>query len=177
MNKSRSTLFATLVALMAAAVFGGEFDPVNVVHSGTFDLGAPPEQAFHLFTAPGEILWAPGWNPVVLSGDGTEEGTVFVTSHGDETTIWVVVDFDLNAHRARYARLTPGSRAGTVDVRLHANDGGGATVTVKYELTALSESGNRHLAHFDAKAYSEMMKEWEQLIRAANIDFQALVPQ
>lgn len=172
MNKS-----ALLATLMASAIFGGEFEPVNVVHSGTFDLDAPPEKAFHLFTAPGEMLWAPGWDPVILSGDGTEEGTVFVTSHGHETTIWVVVDFDLNAYRARYARITPASRAGTVGVRLHANDSGGSTVTVKYELTALSESGNQNLTHFDAGAYAKMLNEWEIHIRAANIDYQALVPK
>jgi hypothetical protein len=156
---------------MAPTVFGGEFDPVKVAHSGTFDLDVPPEKAFHLFTAPGETLWVPHWDPIILSGDGTEEGTVFVTSHGDETTIWVVVDFDLNRHRARYARVTPASRAGTVEVQVQANGRGGSTVTVSYELTGLSESGNENLAGFDSRAYSEMMKEWEELIRAANIDY------
>ena len=40
------------------------------------------------------ILHLDGWHPVILSGDGTEKGTVFVTSHNEEVTIWVVVDFD-----------------------------------------------------------------------------------
>ncbi|MDH3744143.1 MAG: SRPBCC family protein [Acidobacteriota bacterium] len=170
MNSKRSALLAML---MAPAVFGGEFEPVSVAHSGTFDLDVPPEKAFHLFTAPGETLWVPHWHPVILSGDGTEAGTVFVTRHGDETTIWVVVDFDSNQHRARYARLTPASRAGTVEVRVQPNDRGGSTVAVRYELTALTESGNENLAGFDAGAYSKMLKEWEALIRAADIDYQA----
>ena len=177
MSMSRSALLATLATLAAPAAFGEEFEPVHVVHSGTFDLEAPPEKAFHLFTAPGEKLWVPGWDPEILSGDGTEEGTVWVTGHGDETTIWVVVDFDTTAHRARYARITPSSRAGTVEVRLHANHDGGSTVTVKYELTALSESGNQNLTDFDAKAYSEMLKEWKDLILAADIDYEALSSQ
>lgn len=95
-----------------------------------------------------------------------------MTSHGHESTIWVVVDFDLNTYRARYARITPASRAGTVEVRLHANDSGGSTVAVRYELTALSESGNSNLAHFDAEVYAEMLKDWKALIRAADIDYQ-----
>ena len=156
--------------LMAPAAFGGDFDPASVAHSGEFDLDAPPEKAFHLFTAPGETLWVPHWDPVILSGDGTEAGTVFVTRHGHETTIWVVVDFDVDERRARYARVTPGSRAGTVEVRVRANDRGGSTVAVRYELTALAESGNENLAGFDAGAYSEMLKDWEGLIRAAEID-------
>jgi hypothetical protein len=163
--------------LMAPTVFGGEFDPVHVDHSGTFDLDVLPEQALHLFTAPGETLWVPGWDPTILSGDGTAAGTVFVTTHGHETTIWVVVDFDSNRHRARYARVTPGSRAGTVEVRLQENDRGGSTVTVRYELTALSESGKESLDSFDAGAYSEMLKAWEEHIRHANIDYRAHFPR
>ena len=109
---------------------GSALEPIHVAHTGSFDLDAPPELAFHLFNAPGEELWVPGWDPTILSGDGTEAGTVFVTSHGDEKTIWVVIDFDVDAHRAKYARVAPESRAGTVEVQLHANDSGGSTVTV-----------------------------------------------
>ena len=159
------------------AVAGGESTPVHVARSGMFDLDIPPEKAFHLFTAPGERLWVPGWDPAILSGDGTEAGTVFVTSHGDETTIWVVTDFNASQRRARYARVSPGSRAGTVEVGVRANDSGGSTVAVRYELTALTESGSRNLAQFDADAYSEMLKEWKELIRAADIDYGVLVPQ
>lgn len=161
----------------ASDAFSGEFDPVHVARSGTFDLEVSPEKSFHLFTAPGERLWVPGWDPAILSGDGTEAGTAFVTGHGDETTIWVVTDFDVSQHRARYARITPLSRAGTVDVSVRANGSGGSTVAVRYELTALTESGNRNLERFGADAYSEMLNEWKTLIRAADIDYEALLLQ
>jgi hypothetical protein len=49
MKTDRSALLATL---MAPTVFGGEFDPVKVAHSGTFDLDVPPEKAFHLLDKP-----------------------------------------------------------------------------------------------------------------------------
>jgi hypothetical protein len=168
---------AFLTTLMASAVFGGEFEPVTVTHSGTFDLDDPPEKAIYLFTAPGEVVWVPGWEPTILSGDGFEQGTVFLTGHGDESTIWVVVDFDTKAYRARYARITPASRAGTVEVRLHTNDSGGSTVEVSYELTALNESGNQNLAGFDDEAYAEMLIEWKTLVVAAQIDYQTLIPR
>lgn len=165
---------ALLAILMAPAASGAEFHPVNVAHTGSFELAAPPNEAFHLFTAPGEKLWVPDWDPTILSGNGTQAGTVFETGHGNERTIWVVVDFDVEARRARYARTTPHSRAGTVEVRLSANDEGGSIVTVTYELTALNESGNQVLAQFDAEAYAEMMKEWKRLIGAAKLDAAAL---
>lgn len=177
MSRSATTRSTLLATLMAPAVFGGEFDPAKVVHSGSFGLDVAPEKAICLFTAPGETLWVPHWNPVILSGDGTGEGTVFVTSHGEEATFWVVVDFDLNQPRARYARVTPAASAGTVEVRVQANDRGGSTVTVSYELTAPSESGNGTLADFDSEAFSEMLEEWEVHIQHAEIDYQALCPQ
>lgn len=148
-------------------------DHTSVAHSGTFELKVPPALAIHLFTAHGERLWVDGWDPVILSGDGTAEGTVFVTSHGDETTVWVVVDFDESTYRARYARLTPGSRAGTVEVQLRDNGDGGSTVTVTYGLTALSEAGARCLQRFDADAYAEMLAEWPTQILEADIDYEA----
>lgn len=167
--KSLSAALAIPAILAAAAVAGSEapFEPTRVEHTGGFHLDMPPAKAIALFTAPGERLWAPGWDPTILSGDGTEAGTVFVTHHGHSTTIWVVVDYDTETFRARYARTTPGIKAGTVEVNLLSDGKGGSEVRVTYELTALSEAGNKDLAHFNASRYSEMMKEWKQHIRHA----------
>jgi len=154
----------------------GEFEATKVTHTGSFHVDAPPEQSIHLFTALGEILWADGWQPAILSGDGTEKGTVFVTSHNEEVTIWVVVDFDPQTFYVRYSRVTPSIRAGTVEVLVHSDSQGGSIASVSYKLTALSEAGNRDLAHFDAQAYSDMMAEWENEIRDAKIDYQAEFP-
>jgi len=133
----------------------------------------PPENAIELFTAPGERLWAPDWDPTILSGDGIEAGTVFVTRQGCSTTIWIVVDYDTEPFRARYARTTPGIKAGTVDVSLASDGQGGSEVSVTYDLTSLSEAGNEDLAHFDESAYETMMQQWEQHIRHAKAKISA----
>ncbi len=159
---SMTTLLAAFTGTEAA------FKPTRVEHTGGFHLDMPPAKAIGLFTAPGERVWAPGWDPTILSGDGTEAGTVFVTdSHGHGTTIWIVVDYDTEVLRARYARTTIGIKAGTVEVNLRSDGKGGSEVSVTYELTALSEAGNEDLAHFDASTYSGMMKEWKQHLRHA----------
>jgi hypothetical protein len=168
---------ALLATLAAPVAFGGDFEAANVTHSGSFHVDAPPEQSIHLFTALGEILWADGWQPVILSGDGIEKGTVFVTTHNEEVTIWVVVDFDPQKFHVRYSRVTPLMRAGTVEVCVRSDGQGGSNVDVSYQLTALSEAGNRDLAHFDAQEYSEMMTEWENEIRDTKIDYQEEFPQ
>lgn len=123
-----------------------------MTHSHTLRVPLPVERALHLFTPVGERAWAPGWDPVFPAGevgDGAAPGTVFLT--GDST--WIVIDRE--ADRVRYARVLPGVRAGTVEVRLRA-DGPDTLADVTYETTALNdEPFDPDLAH------------WEQEIRAA----------
>jgi hypothetical protein len=143
----------------------------HVRHSGTLTVDAPPDQAFPLFTAPGERLWVPGWQPrVVHGGDGRQRGAVFETDHDDERTIWVVADFDPRNRYARYVRVSPGSRAGTVEVRVRPA-GGGSAVEISYDLAALGAEGNAVIEAFDAAAFEAMLAEWARLIRTASIDF------
>lgn len=143
-----------------------------VAHSGTLHVDAPPGHAFQLFTAPGEKLWIDGWDPVVASGgDGRARGAVFVTNTAGEKAYWVVVDYDDEALHARYARIAPGTRAGTVEVFARDDGAGSTEVTVTYELTALTGDGDKLLADFDGEAFERMLRDWERLIRAANLEY------
>ena len=103
-----------------------------------------------------------GWRPHFPADpiDDTEPGTVFEThAHGD--TIWVVVGRE-TGRRISYARVTPGSRAGTVTVELEPTEQG-SRVTVGYELTALSDAGQVGLDEF-AATYAEFLRSWETAI-------------
>lgn len=143
----------------------------SVAHTGTLRVAAPPEHAFQLFTAPGEKFWIDDWNPDVLSGDGRARGTVWVTEVGGDKAYWIVVDYDEDALHARYARIAPGTRAGTVEVTARSDHAGGTLVEVSFELTALTDEGDRQLAEFDAEAYAGMLAAWERMIHEANIDY------
>jgi hypothetical protein len=170
----KKTLAMAAMAAPAALAASEEtpFEAAHIAHSGGFHVEATPEHAFQLFTAPGERLWAPGWDPVILSGgDGRPEGSVWITSHGEERTVWVVVDYDTDALHARYARVTPASRAGTVEVFVRPDGSGESAVEVRYVRTALNETGNEDLAEFDADYFAHMMEEWERLIREADIGY------
>ena len=106
----------------------------------------------HLFTPVGERLWASHWEPRFPAGedgDGSAPGTVFLT--GD--THWVVVD--RTSDRVRYARVTPGVRAGIVEVVLRP-DGEGAIADVTYDMTPVA----------DDDAYDPAIPEWEAAIAA-----------
>jgi len=161
---------AAPVALAGAQDNG--FEAATIAHTGTLRVDAAPEHAFQLFNAPGERLWAEGWDPVILSsGDGRPRGSVWITGEGPHQTIWLVVDYDPESLHARYARITPSSRAGTVEVFARPDGSGATEVEVTYELTALNEDGNEALAGFGAEAFAGMLVEWDRMIREANIEY------
>lgn len=113
----------------------------------------PPERAIHLFTPVGERAWVPHWDPAFPAGehgDGSAPGTVFLT--GD--THWVVAD--RTPDRVRYARVTPGVRAGTVEVRVRP-DGERSTAEVTYDMTSFAPGDD----------YDPAIGEWEAKIAAA----------
>ena len=140
-------------------------DAITIARNGSFELDMTPEEALPLFTAPGEKLWIPIWDPVVLNGDGFEKGTVFVTTNHGHTTYWLVTDYDTDAKHAQYVRVTPEANTGTVDVSITSNGKGGATVNVAYQLTALSPAGNENLKEsFSESNYAAMMEDWRTMI-------------
>ena len=132
--------------------------------SGRIDVALPPDEAFVLFTPRGEQRWVDGWQPVfpAPAADDAAPGTVFETSTGGEHTIWVVLDRE-PGRRISYARVTPGSRAGTVSVELEAGAAGHSSVAVTYALTALSPDGDRQLHEF-AAGFADYLKSWESAI-------------
>ena len=141
---------------------------MHVERTGTLALPIAPDEAFAYFTPEGERGWVPGWDPVALHApDGTlsRVGAVFTTAHGGEETLWLVLDFDRDLRRARYARITPGSRLGTVEVRCRAH-GTGTEIEVTYALTSISAGGEAVLSALTEEAYLEMLSDWERKIRA-----------
>jgi hypothetical protein len=123
-----------------------------MTHTHTLRVPLPAGEALHLFTPVGERAWAPGWDPVFPAGedgDGAAPGTVFLTG----ASTWVVVD--RAADRVRYARVTPGVRAGTIEVQLRP-DGDETLADVTYVTTALND-----------EPFDPDIAHWEHAIRAA----------
>lgn len=139
---------------------------VHATH--TIAVDAPIDRCFMYFTPAGEELWVEGWSPVYLEpADGrTEAGMVFTTGSGDEATIWTLVDFDPERHRSRYARCTPGSRTGLVEIACTALDAGRTAVRVTYTLTGLDAAGDAALAAFDGAAFTAMIDGWSRELAA-----------
>lgn len=139
--------------------------PATQVRS--FRLEAPLARVFPLFTAEGERSWAPGWEPVILSGDA-DRGSAFVTrGHSGIETTWIVADYRPAEGKVSYARLAQGSNIGLVDVTCK-EESGGTVVTVRYTLTGVNEQGRAFVREFlEAEHYTRMIEEWRVATSAA----------
>ena len=142
--------------------------PGEVVRTGTVRVALPADQALDLFTAEGEIAWAPGWKPrYVTPPDGRPvAGGLWLTGEGSDEVLWRVQRFDRAAREAEYLRISAGNRVVTVHVRCVADpdDASQTVAAVTYRVVPLSDAGREWLSAFTEETYAGMMREWERLI-------------
>ena len=138
----------------------------SIRRTGTVDVACAPAHAFVYFTPDGERLWVPGFDPEYLHPFSGEQGpgAIFTTTHGGEDTLWMVLRFSPDEGVAEYARVTPGSRRGTVRVSLTASGHESTRATVFYDLTALSAAGDAVLAAMTESAFAAMLADWQERI-------------
>lgn len=138
---------------------------------GGFELPIPPSEAFDCFTAEGERAWVPGWEPVLLHGEGRPQapGTVFVTRHASGTAVvWLVVESDRALGRLAYMRVVEGRQRAFVQVRLARSGDDGTAVRVRYTIEALGQDGAAEAEAFSApEAFADTMCSWRQMIHGS----------
>ena len=136
--------------------------------SGQFELPIPAAEAIGFFTPEGERRWAPGWDPTYPAGEVSEApGTVFITSHGDQHTIWTIHRIDRDGFSAVYTRHSVGKWAGTVSVRCEDTGPAECTVTVEYDTTVLPGGDSSILHRYDDESYKAMMEHWSEAVHKA----------
>jgi MOSC domain-containing protein YiiM len=142
---------------------------LRVSRTGVLHVGLPVADAFPFFTPDGERLWVPGWDPEYLHPQSGEQGAgaIFETTHNHEHTLWLVLRLSPDAGVAEYARITPGSRRGIVRVSAEPAGPSSTRVTVTYDLTAISDDGDRTLRALTAERFGAMVAEWESRIARA----------
>jgi hypothetical protein len=163
-----NSAFAAVPLILAALWSHPAMSEQPATQVRSFQLDAPLERVFPLFTAEGERKWAPGWEPLILSG-AVERGSAFSTrGHSGIETTWIVADYRPAEGRVSYARLAQGSNIGLVDVTCTAAEGGGTVVSVRYTLTGVSEQGRAFVREFLEPAhYASMIEEWRVATSAA----------
>jgi hypothetical protein len=89
--------------------------------------------------------------------------------------IWTVVGRD-RGRAIEYARVGIDDHAGMVIVTRAPGPGGGTTVAVRYELTALKPGANTGLDEF-AAGYQSFLEHWQDSIEAAPASGACITPR
>jgi hypothetical protein len=107
-----------------------------------------------------------GWDPDYLHPDhpSNTPGTLFRTTHNGEETLWLVLQYNPSHGSAHYARFSPDSRLGTVEVHCQEEAAGRTRVRVSYSLTAITPVGNVVLAALTPEKYEAMLRDWQEAI-------------
>jgi len=140
---------------------------VRAICEGQFTLPVAASVAAALFTPEGERRWAgPSWNPVYAIpeavSDDSEPGTVFMTETDGTTAIWIVLE--RREDGIHYARITPGSIAGTISVTwAEAASPNESRITVSYDVTSIGPQGVAFVEELRT-GYEPFLKSWRREI-------------
>lgn len=134
----------------------------HIERQHTITVARPVGQVFPLFTPKGETLWVQGWNPDFIHPESGEtcEGMVFRTGYNEDETLWSCIEWKPADYRVGYARVTPRSRFGFVEVTCKEAALMQTEVSVRYTFTALTEQGRTDLANLTEDAFSQMIETW-----------------
>ena len=140
----------------------------SVKHSKSFEIAAPVEELFPLFSPEGEKLWVPEWDyqDVMATPDLAEDYVFLTESHDHRTTkaIWVVKRYHPANWQVEFYKIEPGDKLGVVKVSCKPLAARLTEVQVGYKYIALSLNGEAFISNFTATAYEEFIGEWQELL-------------
>ena len=126
---------------------GGKYPfQVNTVrHTASFEIAAPINELFPLFSPEGETAWVPGWDyENVMGTTELSEDYVFLTKthdHAAAMAIWLAKRFEPEYQLVELYRVEPEEKVGLVIVNCFSLGESSTRVEVTYQYTALSEAG------------------------------------
>jgi hypothetical protein len=162
---------AAPLAFVACCAFAADAAD-HASFSGTFTVTvkAPADRALSLFDPVGEAAWAPGWAPVFARDAdraSPADGAVFTTrGHGGGTKTWVLQRYDRRAHEIAYTAFDEAGAVFGIRVAVRDRAQGGSEATVRYDLVATTETGDRVVHAFESQ-FPQMEPHWQAALDAA----------
>jgi len=125
---------------------------------------AEPLTIFPLLCPVREAEWLDGWKyRLIYSESGyAEEGCVFSTpGDGGKETLWVITRHDTKNNKIQFARFTPDSRIGVLDISVKPKKKFVSNVYITYTYTAISNEGNQLIQDFTEDQFYDAVRFWE----------------
>lgn len=150
--------------------------PVRQEQSVVVDLQGGADAVFALMCPVREHDWVEGWRTTAIwSNSGlVEEGCVFTTplpvQSDDEPTdeaVWVATRHDAEARRLELIKLVPKQTVTRLRIAVSPTEAG-SSLSVSYELTALSPAGREAVAQHTAEGLTSTIRQgWKPAIERA----------
>jgi len=141
----------------------------RIKHSANFNINAPADQLFPLFSAEGEKLWVPGWDyENIMNSTRPSEDYVFITKnhdHASTSAIWIVKKYEPQKYNIQFYKIEPDDKIGIITVKCIKIDNLNTNVEVVYEYVGLSKNGEKFIEGFTAEKYEEFIGEWNILLK------------
>lgn len=147
--------------------------PYRQRQTTTIRMDADPDEVFALMCPVREYEWEPGWTTnVILSTCGrVEKDCIFTTPAGASIAsseksgeaLWMTPFYDADARKLTMIKFTPGECVTRLDIEI-AQTASGASATISYAHTALSQAGRRIVDDHSAANFHAMMAQWKMAI-------------
>ena len=143
-------------------------DPLRFEASHEFNVAAPIERVFPLFTPDGESDWAPEWTPTPVMPETirAETNAVFLTDGQGGKVIWTMLSYDPENLRVEYLATDPSFQQRWITVQCESLSDELSSVRVTYVSTALSDDGAAKIQKYD----EDFIRQWEVPVRKYAID-------
>ncbi|MDH4246479.1 MAG: hypothetical protein OEW39_01530 [Deltaproteobacteria bacterium] len=137
--------------------------PIQIEHTFTQRLQAPPEAVFPLLCPVREREWVPGWDPEVVftrSGVAEPDGVFITLDHG-RRAVWYITRHDPESFQVEFIKTIPDFTVSRIRIALKADGVHRTLAEVRYRHTALSPAGQTFVRDFTRESYVKFMEGWE----------------
>lgn len=142
-----------------------EFEARRVRKSYRQTIDASPEIVFPLLCPVRETEWLDGWAySMIYSVSGlVEPGAVFSTANpGEENTVWIVTQHDVETRRVEFTRFTPQVKLCVLTIGVEPLGDHRSHVDVSHAYTSLTPKGNQFLETWSDQSFLDAMTFWER---------------
>lgn len=141
------------------------FQAKHVAHTGTISVDGEPDQVFALFEPANWVKWNPITRLHVQTEGPIRQGCVAMSQHnGAPPFIWLVSEYDAASRRIDLARIWSHAHVVRFIVKVSPGENGKSSVEITWDMTALSDFGNRAVKFETRERCLAHFKHWEKFL-------------
>lgn len=137
------------------------FKAMSVEVTRSVELPAPTDEVVLSLTPLGKSAWLLGWQPIYLTGDGTESNSVFWQINDDVKSYWVMRELNMGTSVVSYVSFISDQLLVSLDYRVRTTGSNTSKLYIELRATGLNPQGNAFIDnHFRGDVMQQRMNDW-----------------